>query len=93
MMNLIMYKCLLYFVIFDFSASEWDLNTPVWHGSIKVVTAGQSCKIQLEDRKRETVFGHGIIDKFPGPDMENVVDSKRYFVLRMTDKSGKILVI
>ncbi|KJE89453.1 adaptin ear-binding coat-associated protein 2 [Capsaspora owczarzaki ATCC 30864] len=72
-----------------FRAADWDLEHPIWSGRIKVVTQGDTITIKLEDKSTGELFAPCPVDAFPGTAVEAVIDSSRYFVLRIVDPSGR----
>ncbi|PRQ50026.1 putative PH domain-containing protein [Rosa chinensis] len=57
----------------SYRADEWDVNKWVWEGILKVISKGEDCIIRLEEKSTE-----------PHP-VEPVIDSSRYFVLRVEE--------
>ncbi|GAV67768.1 DUF1681 domain-containing protein [Cephalotus follicularis] len=62
----------------------------IWSGRVHVVLCGERCEIRLEDPNSGELFA----DCFMNPGqreavVESVLDSSRYFVLRIEDGSGK----
>ncbi|KAB2611629.1 hypothetical protein D8674_019661 [Pyrus ussuriensis x Pyrus communis] len=57
----------------SYRADEWDVNKWVWEGILKVISKGEECIIRLEDKNTK-----------PHP-VEPVIDSSRYFVLRVEE--------
>lgn len=45
--------------------------------------------INLDETETGVSFGKCLIDKYPGPAVETVVDSSRYFVLRFFNNIGQ----
>ena len=69
-------------------ANDWNVNEWLWQGALKVVSKGNTLIVILHDPKTFEVFascpqeakGNGAIDK--------VIDSSRYYVLRLDDGKG-----
>eukprot|EP00056_Hartaetosiga_gracilis_P019557 m.14877 g.14877 ORF g.14877 m.14877 type:complete len:257 (-) comp7771_c0_seq1:942-1712(-) len=63
-------------------AADWGLDKPLWEGRMRVVTKGKNCTISLDDKGQ--LFAEAPIK---GDEVsrvvEPVVDSSRYFVLRV----------
>mmetsp|Transcript_6954 Transcript_6954/g.10962 ORF Transcript_6954/g.10962 Transcript_6954/m.10962 type:complete len:266 (-) Transcript_6954:253-1050(-) len=74
-----------------YRANEWDVNKWIWSGRIKVVAKGNTCNIILEDNTTGVLFASCSVNTSEqGPEsVEPVVDSSRYFVLRIEDGSGR----
>ena len=71
-------------------AADWNGNH-LWTGRCRVVGKGEVCTIKLEDPNTGDLFAECPVT-LPGPDqapsVEPVMDSSRYFVLRIEDGSG-----
>ncbi|KAL5252034.1 hypothetical protein ACHWQZ_G014998 [Mnemiopsis leidyi] len=69
-----------------FRAADWKLEFPDWKGRMRIVTLGEKCIIRLEDSNNGKLFGECPIDDWPSVTaVEAVIDSSRYFVLRLVD--------
>eukprot|EP00270_Netrium_digitus_P005242 TRINITY_DN16895_c0_g1_i1.p1 TRINITY_DN16895_c0_g1~~TRINITY_DN16895_c0_g1_i1.p1 ORF type:complete len:271 (-),score=42.14 TRINITY_DN16895_c0_g1_i1:242-1054(-) len=72
----------------SYRADEWDINKWAWEGALKVVSKGTSCTVRLEDNKTDELFAQAsVLAGHPSP-VEAVIDSSRFFVLRVEDASG-----
>ncbi|GBG72170.1 hypothetical protein CBR_g11103 [Chara braunii] len=72
----------------SYRADEWDINKWTWQGAMRIVSKGTECSIRLEDPISGELFAQAPVratDPFP---VEGVVDSSRFFVLRVEDSSG-----
>jgi hypothetical protein len=73
-------------------AADWNGNH-LWTGRCRVVGKGEVCEIKLEDPQTGNLFAACPVT-LPGPDqapsVEPVMDSSRYFVLRIEDGTGAI---
>lgn len=72
-------------------ASDWNLQEPQWVGRMRLVAKGKDCILKLEDKMSGELFAQCPIDVYPGPAVEAVADSSRYFVLRIQDDNGMCL--
>ncbi|KAK2192822.1 hypothetical protein NP493_22g06036 [Ridgeia piscesae] len=72
-----------------YRASEWTLDKPDWTGRIRVVAKGDALIIKLEDRNSGELFAKCPVDAYPGTAIEQVLDSSRYFVIRIQEDSGR----
>eukprot|EP01136_Pigoraptor_vietnamica_P030627 Opistho-1_new@90131 len=70
-------------------AENWDLSNPIWVGRVKVVAKGNDLFVKLEDKNTGELFAMTKVDAFPGQVVEQVMDSSRYFVLRIEDGGGR----
>ncbi|XP_076321849.1 NECAP-like protein CG9132 isoform X2 [Tachypleus tridentatus] len=71
-----------------YRAADWKLDSPDFTGRLRVVTKGSECVLKIEDRNNGELFAKCPVDKYPGIAVESVLDSSRYFVLRIHDDSG-----
>ncbi|CAG5128635.1 unnamed protein product [Candidula unifasciata] len=72
-----------------YRADEWKLETPDWTGRLRVVSKEKELIIKLEDKTSGELFAQCPVDEYPGIAVESVMDSSRYFVLRIKDDSGR----
>ncbi|CAL1531167.1 unnamed protein product [Lymnaea stagnalis] len=72
-----------------YRADEWKLESPDWTGRLRVVSKGKELLIKLEDRNSGELFAQCPVDSYPGIAVESVMDSSRYFVIRIKDESGR----
>ncbi|XP_064460615.1 NECAP-like protein CG9132 [Ornithodoros turicata] len=77
-----------------YRAADWKLDAPEWTGRMRLVyTKGKDCVLKLEDKITGELFAKCPIDKYPGVAVEAVMDSSRYFVIRLQDDSGRAAFI
>eukprot|EP00493_Phyllostaurus_siculus_P027937 UN28285 len=72
-----------------YRAADWKLDQPDWTGRMKIVTLGGKCYIKYEDKTSGELFAQAPVDEYPGVQVEAVMDSSRYFVVKIVDPSGK----
>ncbi|RUS72621.1 hypothetical protein EGW08_019619 [Elysia chlorotica] len=72
-----------------YRADDWKLDAPDWTGRLRVVAKGKELFIKLEDRNSGELFAQCPVEAHPGIAVEPVMDSSRYFVLRIKDDSGR----
>ncbi|XP_033113597.1 adaptin ear-binding coat-associated protein 2-like [Anneissia japonica] len=72
-----------------YRAADWKLDQPDWTGRLKVIAKGKSCFVKLEDKSTGELFAECPVDAHPGMAVEGVMDSSRYFVLRIQDGTGR----
>ncbi|GAV80149.1 DUF1681 domain-containing protein [Cephalotus follicularis] len=73
-----------------YKCGEWLQSDKIWSGRVRVVSCGERCEIRLEDPNSGELFAACFMN--PGQReaaVESVLDSSRYFVLRIEDGSGK----
>ncbi|GFP79148.1 adaptin ear-binding coat-associated protein 2 [Phtheirospermum japonicum] len=72
----------------SYRADEWNVNKWSWEGTLKVISRGVECIIRLEDKKTGELYARAFLrDGEPHP-VETVIDSSRYFVLRVEENIG-----
>ncbi|KAK4786870.1 hypothetical protein SAY86_010703 [Trapa natans] len=69
-------------------ADEWDVNKWAWEGILKVVSKGEECIIRLEDRVTGELYARAFLRSEEPHPVEPVIDSSRYFVLRVEESIG-----
>lgn len=75
-----------------YRAADWGLDKPSWTGRMRIVAVGNKVSVKLEDRSGE-LFAQAPIDSYPSVAVESVTDSSRYFVLKISDGSGRTAYI
>eukprot|EP00823_Brevimastigomonas_motovehiculus_P002042 TRINITY_DN131_c5_g1_i1.p1 TRINITY_DN131_c5_g1~~TRINITY_DN131_c5_g1_i1.p1 ORF type:complete len:325 (-),score=124.69 TRINITY_DN131_c5_g1_i1:333-1307(-) len=74
-----------------YSANDWKRDHPIWTGRLRTVIKGDKCSILLEHTDREGLFA---VCHYTNPSVvEPVLDSSRYFVLRISDNKGRVASI
>ncbi|KAL5730244.1 hypothetical protein ACHQM5_003089 [Ranunculus cassubicifolius] len=69
----------------SYRADEWDVNKWNWEGSLKVVSKGEECIIKLEDKTTGELYARAFLRNGEQHPVEPVIDSSRYFVLRVEE--------
>ncbi|XP_061457413.1 adaptin ear-binding coat-associated protein 2 isoform X2 [Rhineura floridana] len=72
-----------------YRAAEWQLDQPAWSGRMRITAKGNMAYIKLEDRNSGELFAQAPVDQFPSIAVEGVMDSSRYFVIRIEDGNGR----
>ncbi|KAH9602122.1 hypothetical protein KSS87_020995 [Heliosperma pusillum] len=72
----------------SYRADEWDVNKWAWEGVLKVVSKGEECIIRLEDKSTGELYARAFLRKGEPHPVEPVIDSSRYFVLRIEENIG-----
>lgn len=60
---------------------------------MRLVNKKEECILKLEDKTSGELFAKCPIDKYPGVAIEAVTDSSRYFVLRIQDEEGIVMLL
>ncbi|XAR72562.1 hypothetical protein NMG60_11019247 [Bertholletia excelsa] len=72
----------------SYRADEWNVNKWAWEGSLKVVSKGEECIIKLEDKTTGELYARAFLREGEPHPVEPVIDSSRYFVLRIEENIG-----
>lgn len=72
-----------------YRAADWKLDAPDWTGRFRIVTKGKACVIKFEDRLSGELFAKSLIESHPSPVVEAVMDSSRYFVVKIQDEGER----
>lgn len=73
-----------------YKCGEWLQSDKIWTGRLRVVSCKDRCEIRLEDSNSGDLFAACFV--LPGQrenSVETVLDSSRYFVLKIEDGTGK----
>ncbi|OAY32654.1 uncharacterized protein At1g03900 [Manihot esculenta] len=73
-----------------YKCGEWLQSDKIWSGRLRVVSCKDRCEIRLEDPNSGELFAACFVH--PGQreaSVETVLDSSRYFVLKIEDGRGK----
>ncbi|KAF3436135.1 hypothetical protein FNV43_RR23227 [Rhamnella rubrinervis] len=73
-----------------YKCGEWLQSDKIWSGRLRVVSCNDRCEIRLEDPNSGDLFAACFV--YPGQresSVETVLDSSRYFVLKIEDGHGK----
>ncbi|KAI6652668.1 hypothetical protein LOD99_4451 [Oopsacas minuta] len=66
-------------------ADHWDLTKPSWVGRIRLCTYGPKCVIKLEEKTSGELFAECPVDSYPSTTIDPVIDSSRYFVVKIVN--------
>jgi len=72
-----------------YRAADWTLSNPDWTGRMRVMEKSKKVRLKLEDRGSGELFAACPVEAYPGPAIEAVTDSSRYFVIRIMDDGGR----
>ncbi|KAI6005790.1 adaptin ear-binding coat-associated protein 1 [Pisolithus albus] len=71
-------------------ANDWgDLANPLWKGRLRIIETKKNATLKFEDS--QTVFARAEYDPLK-PSVEAVLDSSRYFVVRVEDAGKKAYI-
>jgi len=70
-------------------ANDWDVNKWLWSGKLVVVALGETVQVRLVDSDAGSLFAVCPMDSPTSKAIDPVVDSSRYFVLRVDDGKGR----
>ncbi|ORX35059.1 hypothetical protein BD324DRAFT_582726 [Kockovaella imperatae] len=71
-----------------YKAAEWDVEQFMWKGRLRVVEIGNRCELKLEDPSTGELFASATYAT-PWTQVEPVLDSSRYFVIRVEGDGGQ----
>ncbi|KAF5194488.1 Adaptin ear-binding coat-associated protein 1 necap-1 [Thalictrum thalictroides] len=69
----------------SYRADEWNVNKWAWEGTLKVISKGEECIIKLEDKTTGELYARAFLRNGEPHPVEPVIDSSRYFVLRVEE--------
>ncbi|XP_022864706.1 uncharacterized protein At1g03900 isoform X4 [Olea europaea var. sylvestris] len=72
----------------SYRADDWNVNKWEWEGTLKVISKGEECIIRLEDKKTGELYARAFLREGEPHPVEPVIDSSRYFVLRVEENIG-----
>ncbi|OCH92112.1 adaptin ear-binding coat-associated protein 1 NECAP-1 [Obba rivulosa] len=73
-------------------AQEWgDLGNPLWKGRLRIIERSSGVFIQFEDATTGELFAKADYDPAK-PSVEAVLDSSRYFVIRVEDNGKRAYI-
>ncbi|OMO90405.1 Adaptin ear-binding coat-associated protein 1 NECAP-1 [Corchorus capsularis] len=72
----------------SYRADEWNVNKWAWEGTLKVISKGEECIIRLEDKSSGELYARAFLRNGEPHPVEPVIDSSRYFVLRIEENIG-----
>lgn len=76
-----------------FRAADWNLSAPDWTGRLRVITKGDACYLRIEDSSTGQLYCQAPVNAYPGPQVQQVVDSRRYFVVKVVSDTGRSAII
>ncbi|VDO04778.1 unnamed protein product [Rodentolepis nana] len=78
-----------------YRAADWSLDAPIWSGRLKVITKNtkNTLYIRLEDGTSGLLYAQCPVESFPSEAVEQVLDSSRYFVIRLVSDDGRSVLV
>jgi len=76
-----------------FRASDWSLSEPDWTGRLRLISKGEKLFLRIEDSNTGELYCQAPVLSYPGPQVQPVVDSRRYFVVRVVSDTGRSALI
>uniref|UniRef100_A0A0N5ALE0 Ubiquitin-conjugating enzyme E2 J2 n=1 Tax=Syphacia muris TaxID=451379 RepID=A0A0N5ALE0_9BILA len=76
-----------------YRAADWKLDEPNWTGRMRLVSVGKKLELRLEDKTTGQLFANCPVDQYPGVSIEPVIDSSRYFVIRLKNDNGQVAFV
>lgn len=76
-----------------FKASDWNLAQPDWTGRLRLISRGDQLFLRIEDSNTGDLYCQAPIAAYPGPQVQQVSDSRRYFVVKVVSDSGRSALI
>ncbi|KDR81737.1 hypothetical protein GALMADRAFT_135142 [Galerina marginata CBS 339.88] len=75
-----------------YRANDWgDLASPLWKGRLRIIENSKGASLNLEDAQTGELFARAEYDP-TRPSVEAVLDSSRYFVVRVEDSGKKAYI-
>lgn len=76
-----------------FKASDWNLENPDWKGRMRLVSIADKIFLRIEDETTGQLYAQAPILKYPGPSVQPVSDSSRYFVVKVQSDTGRTALL
>ena len=78
-----------------YRAADWSLDSPAWTGRLRVVARGNDTTLylRLEDGVSGRLYAQCPVEEFPSIAVEQVLDSSRYFVIRLVSDDGRTVFV
>ncbi|WVQ72282.1 hypothetical protein IAR50_001832 [Cryptococcus sp. DSM 104548] len=71
-----------------YKAADWNVELFLWKGRLRIIDIGSRSELRLEDSNTGELFAQ-VVYVSPWNQVEPVLDSSRYFVLRVEGEGGK----
>jgi len=66
-------------------ANDWNLDKPDWKGKLRLTARGKTAEIKLVESSSGKLYAACQIETYPGPAVQSVADSSRYFVIKVVE--------
>lgn len=76
-----------------FLASDWNLAQPDWTGRLRLISKADKCFLRIEDPNTGELYCQAPVESYPGPQVQQVSDSRRYFVIKVVSDTGRSALI
>lgn len=76
-----------------FKAADWNLAEPDWTGRLRLISKGDKLFLRIEDATSGALYCEAPVLNYPGPQVQPVVDSRRYFVVKVVSETGRTALI
>lgn len=76
-----------------FKAADWNLAEPDWTGRLRLISKGERLFVRIEDATTGALYCEAPVLSYPGPQVQPVVDSRRYFVVKVVSDTGRTALI
>lgn len=76
-----------------FKASDWNLAQPDWTGRLRLISTKGNVFLRLEDGTSGQLYCQAPISIFPGSQVQPVIDSRRYFVVKVVSDTGRTALL
>ena len=76
-----------------FKAADWNLAQPDWTGRLRLVSIGDKLFLRIEDATSGELYCQAPVLNYPGPQVQPVVDSRRYYVVKVVSDTGRTALI
>lgn len=76
-----------------FRAADWNLAQPDWTGRLRLVSLGEKLFLKIEDATSGELYCQAPVLTYPGPQVQAVSDSRRYFVVKVVSDTGRTALI
>lgn len=76
-----------------FRAGDWNLSEPDWTGRLRLISQGDKCFLRIEDSQTGDLYCQAPISAYPGPQVQQVSDSRRYFAVKVVSDTGRTALL